>query len=362
MQVERSVINENVRNLTNNKDDINEYEPPLKKGPGVGTSSGTQGPQQHVVPCTPPVSTTNLLSPVSSDCNNNNDSCSNNNNAKCNVAASVIANKYLILDQLEASALHMCIDINSHLQYVCKVVSRDTSSPLLGAHHILDCQPHINSLHEVLIGDKFVYLVFPPSYGDLHSYVRQCKRLRESEAKRFFRQMAETVRACHQSGVVLRDLKLRKFVFADPYRTELKLETLEDAVVLEDTGDDCLQDKRGCPAYVSPEILRSHARYSGRAADIWSLGVILYTMLVGRYPFNDTEHASLFAKISRGHFLIPECLSSRAKCLIRSLLRRNPGERLSADDVLLHPWLTREDGRQINSNQQSDQTVPQFQF
>jgi tribbles-like protein len=62
----------------------------------------------------------------------------------------------------------------------------------------------------------------------------------------------------------------------------LKLETLEDAVVLEDPDDDLLQDKRGCPAYVSPEILRSHAHYSGRAADMWSLGVILYTMLVGR--------------------------------------------------------------------------------
>lgn len=123
MQVERSVINNSVRNLTDNKDDINEYEPPLKKGPGVGTSSGSQGPQQHVVPSSPPVSTTNLLPAVSSDYNNNDNSnsCSNSNNPKCNVAASVIANKYLILDQLEASALHMCIDINSHQQYVCKV-------------------------------------------------------------------------------------------------------------------------------------------------------------------------------------------------------------------------------------------------
>lgn len=65
-------------------------------------------------------------------------------------------------------------------------------------------------------------------------------------------------------------------------RTELKLETLEDAVLLDDEDNDTLTDKRGCPAYVSPEILRSHARYSGRAADMWSLGVILYTMLVGR--------------------------------------------------------------------------------
>merc|ERR1719204_2210174 len=58
----------------------------------------------------------------------------------------------------------------------------------------------------------------------------------------------------------------------------------------------------GCPAYVSPEILRTNTRYSGRAADMWGLGVMLYTMLVGRYPFHGAEHSGLFAKIRRGHF------------------------------------------------------------
>ena len=69
------------------------------------------------------------------------------------------------------------------------------------------------------------------------------------------------------------------FVFC---RSDLKLECLEDAVVLEDASDDLLTDKHGCPAYVSPEILRSNTKYSGRAADMWGLGVMLYTMLVGR--------------------------------------------------------------------------------
>ena len=66
------------------------------------------------------------------------------------------------------------------------------------------------------------------------------------------------------------------------YRTTLRLESLEDAVVLE-SEDDLLTDKHGCPAYVSPEILRTNSQYSGRAADMWGLGVMLYTMLVGRW-------------------------------------------------------------------------------
>lgn len=89
---------------------------------------------------------------------------------------------------------------------------------LLSAHYRVDCHPHINSLHEVLLGERFLYLVFPTAHGDLHSHVRLRKRLRESEARRLFRQIAEAVRACHDQGIVLRDLKLRKFVFADPHR------------------------------------------------------------------------------------------------------------------------------------------------
>jgi serine/threonine protein kinase len=62
--------------------------------------------------------------------------------------------------------------------------------------------------------------------------------------------------------------------------------------------------------------------------------------LVFRYPFHGAEHSGLFAKIRKGQFSLPESLSSRAKCLIRCLLRKEPSERLTTEDVLVHPWLT----------------------
>ncbi|XP_049286137.1 tribbles homolog 2 [Anopheles funestus] len=258
--------------------------------------------------------------------------------------AVILVDRYLLMEPVEGNNLYRCYDIKSHEELVCKIANNPCSN-LLTAHFRLDGHQHVNSLHKVIQGNNQTYLLYSPSEGDLHSYVRVRKRLREPEARRLCRQMCEVVKSCHEQGIVLRDLKLRKFVFADRERTQLKLESLEDAVVLDDPAEDLLQDKRGCPAYVSPEILRVNTTYSGKAADMWSLGVILYTMLVGRYPFNDSEHASLFAKISRGQFTVPECLSSKARCMIRALLRRDPEERIASEDVLYHPWLLHDDSK-----------------
>uniref|UniRef100_A0A8C4NNX2 Protein kinase domain-containing protein n=1 Tax=Eptatretus burgeri TaxID=7764 RepID=A0A8C4NNX2_EPTBU len=232
-------------------------------------------------------------------------------------------------------------------ELVCKVYDVKNYRDLMEAHYRLAPHRNINPVADILLGDHWAYVLYEASREDLHAYVRSCRHLPEDEAARLFEQVLVAVAHCHSAGVVLRDLKLRKFVFRDPFRTELKLESLEDAFVLSDDGgikdgggDDSLSDKHGCPAYVSPEILStgSGGTYSGRAADMWSLGIMLYTMLVGRYPFQDAEPAALFQKIRRGQFALPEGLSARARCLVRSLLRRDPAERLSAQQALEHPW------------------------
>lgn len=87
-------------------------------------------------------------------------------------------------------------------------------------------------------------------------------------------------------------------------------------------------------------------------------------MISCRYPFHGQEHSGLFAKIRRGLFSLPDSLSSRAKCLIRCLLRKDPNERLTTEDVLLHPWLTQLSSREKGTSRRSsqdllDQSVPQ---
>jgi len=143
----------------------------------------------------------------------------------------------------------------------------------------------------------------------------------------------------------------------------LQLDGLYDALVF-NGSDDLLTDKHGCLAYVSPEILDAtftgassasvsdprtsriqpalSGSYLGRPADMWSLGVMLYTMLVGRYPFADLDACTLFARIRRGRYPLPSevSLSAPARCLLRSLLAVNPSDRLSAEEALRHPWFT----------------------
>ncbi|XP_004687377.1 PREDICTED: tribbles homolog 3 [Condylura cristata] len=267
---------------------------------------------------------------------------------------------YVLLEPEEGSRAYRSLHCPTGTEYTCKVYPLSEAMAVLEPYSRLPSHGHVARPTEVLAGTQHLYAFFPRPHGDMHSLVRRRRRLPEPEAAALFRQMAATLAHCHQHGLVLRDLKLRRFVFTDCERTKLVLENLEDAYVL--TGpDDSLWDKHACPAYVGPEILSSRASYSGRAADVWSLGVALFTMLAGHYPFQDSEPALLFGKIRRGAFALPEGLSAPARCLVRCLLRREPAERLTAVGILLHPWLRENPLPSVSSRShlwEADQVVP----
>nr|XP_060627844.1 tribbles homolog 3 [Anolis sagrei ordinatus] len=267
---------------------------------------------------------------------------------------------YVLLEPTEGGRCFRAVNRQTEAEYTCKVYPSKSYREVMAPYGLLPPHPNIARLAEVIIGEENAYLFFEAGRDDMHNYVRRCKRLPEDEGAALFRQMVEAVSHCHQHGIVLRDLKLRKFVFADQERSRLLLENLEDSYVL-NGPDDSLEDKHGCPAYVGPEILTSRGSYSGKAADVWSLGVALYTLLVGCYPFQGTKPASLFGKIRRGHFAVPEDLSPKARCLIRCLLRKNPAERLTAKEILLHPWLaTVGTSGSSRSNTGEEQVVPEI--
>eukprot|EP00794_Sanderia_malayensis_P011876 gene11876-13109_t len=275
--------------------------------------------------------------------------------------------KYVIFSKnLLNSSLHYAIDTQTRREYSCRVLGLAKYREYVFPYFHIEEHENVNKIVEVLLGDNHAYIIFEPSYGDLHSYVRSKRKLRESEACKLFKQIVQTVSHCHENGVILRDLKLRKFVFQNKERTQLKLETLDDAhmTFCEQDGD-VLTDKHGCPAYVSPEILEpTTAGYSGKAADVWSLGVMLYTMLFGRYPFHDNEPAALFTKIRNGHFPLPDGVTSKAKCLLRAVLRKDPTKRLNCQELLEHPWFSPACVHSVVNSRidqkSSDQCVPDF--
>lgn len=285
-------------------------------------------------------------------------------------SGSLYVDKYILTEIREQEQdIYNARNILTNEESICKVFPVERYREVICTYWQVDSHPNISKVEEVIIKSQQVYLFFKRNYGDLHSYVRQRKRLKEAEACHLFKQVVEAVSHCHCNGVVLRDLKLRKFVFIDPEKTHLQLEGLEDACLLEDESNDKLTDKHGCPAYVSPEILSTITEsYSGKAADVWSLGVMLYTMIIGRYPFHDTEPSALFGKIRRGQYSLPDALSSGAKCLIRNMLRRDPAQRLGAEDCLLHPWLTgcwpdvMSTPTYVDRRQTTDQTVPDIKL
>lgn len=277
-------------------------------------------------------------------------------------AAAKTPASYRHLVDLTASNLR-CMDIFTEEQFLCKIVNEPLHK-VQRAYFQLQQQdeelrrsaiyghPLIRPVHDIipLSKDRTYILIAPVPqerdstggvsgvYENLHTYIRHEKRLCETEARAIFHQICQTVQVCHRNGIILRDLKLKRFYFIDEARTKLQYESLEGSMIL-DGEDDTLSDKIGCPLYTAPELLCPQPTYKGKPADMWSLGVILYTMLVGQYPFYEKANCNLITVIRHGNVQIPMSLSKSVRWLLLSLLRKDFTERMTASHIFLTPWL-----------------------
>ncbi|KAM7324328.1 hypothetical protein ACRRTK_016633 [Alexandromys fortis] len=167
---------------------------------------------------------------------------------------------------------------------------------------------------------------------NLQHYVIKEKRLSERETVVIFYDVVRVVEALHQN-IVHRDLKLGNMVLNKrTHRITITNFCLGKHLVSE---GDLLKDQRGSPAYISPDVL-SGRPYRGKPSDMWALGVVLFTMLYGQFPFYDSIPQELFRKIKAAEYTIPEDgrVSESTVCLIRKLLVLDPQQRLAAADVL----------------------------
>lgn len=174
--------------------------------------------------------------------------------------------------------------------------------------------------------------------GSLRQLLRQQKNscFEESQARPLFTQACDAIQYCHGRNVAHRDIKLENMLL-DKSTGSLKLIDFGFAVQLKGK-DHKLRFFCGTPSYMAPEMVTSR-EYLGFQIDVWALGVVLYVMLTGQFPFAGTTESQLYAKIRRGVFKCPEALGDHAKRLVCAALRVEPQSRPTAEQMLKHSRL-----------------------
>jgi len=183
-------------------------------------------------------------------------------------------------------------------------------------------------------------MLFPEYFSDLHSVIRSQEKLSEAIARSYFLPLMTAIAHCHARQIVLGDIRLGKIMFTDRSLKQIVFADLSGARHLPSLGRamDC---KGMSPAYVAPEVLTSQffEHPNPVALDMWAMGVVLYVMLVGAFPFSSMDPSVLCEKICAAQVVFPAWVKPGARRLISRMLSRDPASRPAAKDVLDDPWL-----------------------
>jgi carbon catabolite-derepressing protein kinase len=173
--------------------------------------------------------------------------------------------------------------------------------------------------------------------GELFDYIVAHGKMQEDEARRFFQQMLCAVEYCHRHKIVHRDLKPENLLLDD--NLDVKIADFGLSNIM--TDGNFLKTSCGSPNYAAPEVIGGKL-YAGPEVDVWSCGVILYVLLVGRLPFDHEHIPTLFAKIARGTYMVPTWMSPGAANLIKKMLVVNPVQRATIEDIRQDPWFLKD--------------------
>lgn len=246
------------------------------------------------------------------------------------------------------SVCKRCIHKASNMEYAVKIIDKSKRDPTEEIEILLRYgqHPNIITLKDVYDDGKYVYVVTElMKGGELLDKILRQKFFSEREASAVLFTITKTVEYLHAQGVVHRDLKPSNILYVDESGNPESIRICDFGFAKQLRAENGLLMTPCYTAnFVAPEVLKRQG-YDA-ACDIWSLGVLLYTMLTGYTPFAngpDDTPEEILARIGSGKFSLSggywNSVSDTAKDLVSKMLHVDPHQRLTAAQVLSHPWI-----------------------
>uniref|UniRef100_A0AAQ4PKK6 non-specific serine/threonine protein kinase n=1 Tax=Gasterosteus aculeatus aculeatus TaxID=481459 RepID=A0AAQ4PKK6_GASAC len=187
-----------------------------------------------------------------------------------------------------------------------------------------------------------------PNIGEVFDYLVSHGRMKEVEARAKFRQIVSAVHYCHTKKIVHRDLKAENLLLD----ADANIKIADFGFSNEFTLGNKLDTFCGSPPYAAPELFQGK-KYDGPEVDVWSLGVILYTLVSGSLPFDGQNLKELRERVLRGKYRVPFYMSTDCEGILRRFLVLNPTKRCTLDQVMKDKW--------INSGYEEDDLKPHIE-
>ncbi|CAH9058353.1 unnamed protein product [Cuscuta epithymum] len=253
------------------------------------------------------------------------------------------------LGQGQFGTTHLCTEKTTGTAYACKSIPKkklfckedyeDVWREIQIMHHLSE-HPNVVRIKGTYEDALYVHIVMELcSGGELFDRIVEKGHYSEKEAAKLLRTIVGVVEACHSLGVMHRDLKPENFLCLSTDEDSI-LKAIDFGLSVFYRPGEIFSDVVGSPYYVAPEVLR---KYYGPEADVWSAGIMLYILLSGVPPFWAETDAGIFRQILQEKLDLESdpwpVVSDSAKDLIRKMLDRNPNTRLTAHEVLCHPWI-----------------------
>uniref|UniRef100_A0A9J8CV24 non-specific serine/threonine protein kinase n=1 Tax=Cyprinus carpio carpio TaxID=630221 RepID=A0A9J8CV24_CYPCA len=190
-------------------------------------------------------------------------------------------------------------------------------------------------LFEVIETEKTLFLVMEyASGGEVFDYLVAHGRMKEKEARAKFRQIVSAVQYCHQKHIVHRDLKAENLLLD----ADMNIKIADFGFSNEFMVGNKLDTFCGSPPYAAPELFQGK-KYDGPEVDVWSLGVILYTLVSGSLPFDGQNLKELRERVLRGKYRIPFYMSTDCENLLKRFLVLNPTKRGTLEQIMKERWI-----------------------